>query len=853
MIQDFPRGSEWRKWDLHFHTPSSYDYKDKSVTNMQIIETLKENNISVVAITDHHTIDIERILELQRLARDEITILPGIEFCSESRGKDPIHFIGIFHTECDLEYISNEIMSKTNINKQRKEGRKESEIYCKLEETCNLIKELGGVVSIHAGKKSNSIEVITNSLPVNMAQKRDIVKVIDIFELGKKSDLEDYKNIVFKSLNKNYPMIICSDNHDIKNYHLKENCWIKADPTFEGLKQIIYEPEERIRIQKNNPEFDFDKPVFSKIIVKSPIEIFKDEKVEFEKMKLPLNKNLVTLIGGRGSGKSLFLNYIANTFNKEIISYKNKSTEFNNSKDFIVSWQKNNVPKPDMIDFNSWEKKTLDFIFIEQGKLKNISNYKELSKEINKMLKIEDLQFNVHLDNEIADLLKEIKSLKEWFEYENEKGEKINDRMFNESKMNKAKELLETITTKENKEKLEKYTFNIKSINNGENILLELDSLKKNLEEYQKSTNEIIGNLNFKIINEGIKIINIPDIEFEEQFDIINKIKNRLDNQIKVKKKENDAIKKEFENQGYVGDLKTLLNNAEKYQREFQYAEEKLKEIEEKEKQLSKKIEERRHIGGKLKEEYCGQVEKINTAWKNILNYFSGEQQKIMEKILSERNISVNGKLYFDKNKFSEKLNKYIDKRIYKNPLIDLGILNLDKYWDFIENKLGNFIEGEEAKATKHNLEDLFFDIKERREYLYVISEIRYMNKTLEQLSIGQRGTLYLLLQLATNAFSSPLIFDQPEDDLDNEFITNELVELLKELKRYRQLIIATHNANLVVTADAEQIIIAKNDKEKLSYMSGSLENPEIIEEVCKILEGGKEAFEKRKNRYHFI
>ena len=96
------RGSEWRKWDLHFHTPSSYDYKDKSVTNHKIIDILAENKISVVAITDHHTMNIARIQDLQQLGKDKgITVLPGIEFLADARGKDPIHFIGIF-SEKDL-------------------------------------------------------------------------------------------------------------------------------------------------------------------------------------------------------------------------------------------------------------------------------------------------------------------------------------------------------------------------------------------------------------------------------------------------------------------------------------------------------------------------------------------------------------------------------------------------------------------------------------------------------------------------------------------------------------------------------------------------------------------------------
>jgi predicted ATPase len=106
---------------------------------------------------------------------------------------------------------------------------------------------------------------------------------------------------------------------------------------------------------------------------------------------------------------------------------------------------------------------------------------------------------------------------------------------------------------------------------------------------------------------------------------------------------------------------------------------------------------------------------------------------------------------------------------------------------------------------------------------------------------------------LATEAFSKPIIFDQPEDDLDNEFIISNLISLFKELKLYRQVIIVTHNANLVVNADAEQVIVASNNDGNLSYVSGSLENSSINSKICKILEGGKRAFEKRRNKYQDI
>jgi energy-coupling factor transporter ATP-binding protein EcfA2 len=841
----FSKGSEWRKWDLHFHTPSSYDYKDKSVTNEKIIEVLKENNISLVAITDHHTIDVEKITELQNLAGNDIKILPGIEFCSDSRGREPIHFIGIFpETNTKrLKHIRDTILIKTDIDEQKQKGRKENEIYCNLDETAKLIRELRGLVTIHAGKKSNSIENITNSLPYAMAQKKDIAENIDIFELGKEEDQKDYKDIVFKEIG-TYPMIICSDNHNINDYSLKQNCWIKADSTFEGLKQIIYEPEERVKIQKENPNFEFDKPYFERISIKDDIKLFENEKVTFLKKEITLNKNLVTIIGGRGTGKSLLVNYLAHTFNKN-------DKEFTDNKEFEVDYAKNNVENADIATFNAKDKSQINFIFIEQSKLKTITDKKTVGEEFKKLLQLEDLQFDETLNKEIIKLLGEIKELKNWFNYETENSERINDKDFNEKKKVNAEQLLKTITTKENEAKLLKYTENVDDIKNYENLFLELNKLKEKLEDYSKELNVKILTLNDKL---G-KDFKIEEIIFDKQLQAVEKAKNHF-GELKAKKEsENIEIKKQFESEGYKGDLLELLKNAERYQRDINGATKQLVLIGKKERILRGKIELRNKLGKKIKQEYDRQAKIIEDSWDNILNNIGNEDQKqIMEKILAGRGIHIKGKVTFDLVKFNTKLVNYVDKRVYRKLGENLGILNLESYYEFINKKLGDFIEGDKKDTTKKiNLGRLFFNLSERKEYLSTIVEISYNGKTLEKLSAGQKGTLYLLLQLATKAFSTPLIFDQPEDDLDNEFIIEELIDLFKELKKYRQIIIVTHNANLVVTADTEQVVVANNNNENITYFSGSLEDHAIIKNVCRILEGGKNAFEKRKRRYSSI
>lgn len=123
--------------------------------------------------------------------------------------------------------------------------------------------------------------------------------------------------------------------------------------------------------------------------------------------------------------------------------------------------------------------------------------------------------------------------------------------------------------------------------------------------------------------------------------------------------------------------------------------------------------------------------------------------------------------------------------------------------------------------------------------------------KPVEQLSEGQRATA--LLPLILRASSCPLIVDQPEDDLDNSFIFQVLVKNILKLKTNRQLIFVTHNANIPVLGDAEKIVVMHMDKPTKAAppRAGSLDDRK--EDVLHLLEGGKEAFEHREQRYRSL
>lgn len=138
---------------------------------------------------------------------------------------------------------------------------------------------------------------------------------------------------------------------------------------------------------------------------------------------------------------------------------------------------------------------------------------------------------------------------------------------------------------------------------------------------------------------------------------------------------------------------------------------------------------------------------------------------------------------------------------------------------------------------------------------------LRFNGSDLEVLSPGTRGIVLLVLYLAMDRQDRrPLIIDQPEGNLDNSSVYKSLVPFLRKAKQDRQIIIVTHNPNLIVTTDADQVIVATATREgktshpSISYMSGSLENVgvenAIREQAVRLLEGGTKPFKTRENRY---
>jgi ABC-type lipoprotein export system ATPase subunit len=183
----------------------------------------------------------------------------------------------------------------------------------------------------------------------------------------------------------------------------------------------------------------------------------------------------------------------------------------------------------------------------------------------------------------------------------------------------------------------------------------------------------------------------------------------------------------------------------------------------------------------------------------------------------------------------------------------------LESVWDHLERDHG--VAAPEPVRVRDQLRQEFtpqglYNFIYGLSYLRPRFELRWQGKTLDQLSPGERGNLLLVFYLLIDKRDVPLVIDQPEENLDNHTVTETLVPAIKHAKQERQIILVTHNPNLAVVCDAEQIIHARIDKtdgNRLIYKSGSIEDPEITRLIVDVLEGTKPAFDRRDARYEVL
>lgn len=921
--KNYESGSNWRRWDLHIHTPET----KKNPQFRGSTEEEKWNNyiedvntyggdIAVIGITDYVCSDnyfkFKELISSGKITKPFDLVVPNVELrISPVTGSSiPINIHCLFNpvfdeklekrffqklkfgykdryydaTKRDLIDLGRTYKNNPTLDEKTaiSEGIKQyvvpfNELKALFDQDTELRENTIIIVANGndgvGGLKGHSELIEGEKYESLDATRQTIYSFSDAIFSGspgdrnyflgqKKNDkglIIDDENEVMRKCGTLMPCFHGCDAHDsnkIFEPDQKRYCWIKADPTFEGIKQVIFEPSERIAIRETNPVFDFDKPIFTAININSKVKVLDNEhsKLKFTTTQLPLNRGMVSIIGGRGKGKSMLINYLAHGMSKEVD--EKLSSKILGNKDFSVNWQQGatTMERSYTLDI----RQQLPFTFIYQSKIKEIADDNEaLKREIIEMLGgagfIKPIPAKDEL--EIKETIQKYWNVKNWLGRE-EDGKQVNKKDEIERQIKQVQEKIDLVTDGSNKANLERYVSNLKNQRLTEENNTRLRRLRIRLLDFQFSINE-------EIIDLGVAI---PKVDITEQQKSIVSLYRRNLETIRDLQVANQSIRNE-NFQDYKGDLSQLLDNLANYQREIVYLQSQLEEITIQEKELAETKAKIDEINKAQSDALANEATLITQTWEQKIfdNPSRGQNEnQLIKKLLADRNISIAGTIFFNISAFYLQLEKYIDGRSLrpKNLQRVLELLEIDQdnitqevlaySMDKIERiraeNASCFYDGEQSDIFK-----VFTEPELRNKYMHVFAEIAVDGKKLDELSAGQKGTVYLCLKLATQLFSGPIVFDQPEDDLDNDFITNELITLFKEIKKFRQVIIVSHNANLVVNADSEQVIIADNNAEELSYISGSLENETINKKICKILEGGERAFEKRRDKYRYV
>ena len=683
------------------------------------------------------------------------------------------------------------------------------------------------------------------------------------------------------------PCIWGSDAHSYDRMFVpngERHCWVKAQPTFEGLLQILYEPATRVSIDKTIP------------VSKDPhqlIHSIRFNNTEFPNSPIMFNDSLVCIIGGKSTGKSLLLRNIAYAIDPE---YAKK-------QEAIVS---NLKPIKDRNATILWEDGTKDarkIVYIPQTYLNRT---------------IDDPERTTAIDSIIADVLLQESEISKAYEELQKKLKEIKGKVFTDitlfEEIQKQLHDVRKLLLEEGKsttfiatiESLEKQRMELADkIDITQDDISKYTSLKEKIEGLIKKRDDYFSE------NALIDAIQTPVIFFHDlspynNSDSSEQIRKQLKTRTElVKRIENFILKYnpelaklwEEEKQGIKGtntsEITAITNELSSLIPEFESLKQKveqneqLKRIAEQiatEKSKLKISQEREAKEQGLSDELEKKRSEINQSHveyhQTYLKYCNVVNQIGVSKSTS---LSFNAKTEWRKKAFTDFIYNALDNRYFttfnsthkylitdpKEKEYDNSLL-MD-IWDAL---LGKVQYGElhlkSSYTLKSALQRLFDD------WYNIHYTVTSGNDTISDMSPGKKALALLELLISLKDTQCPILIDQPEDDLDNRSIYNELVRFIKDKKCERQIIVVTHNANVVLGADAEQVIVANqagndtpnNDDLRFEYRSGAIEDNDceidscgierqgilsrkgIQTQICDILEGGKPALELRRNKY---
>jgi len=884
-IESIQENLEFVRADLHIHSYSedaSFDVKDNQMTPENIIDLAIENKLKIISITDHNS--ITNVQKAIKYAEDkEILVLPGIEV-STNQG----HLLVYFNNYKNL----SDFFGKLKVHENREN------CFNGIVECLSLTEQFNGFGILAHIELDSGFEKTIQRFGPQMEEifKQKVLLGMEIsqkesIDLYTENDTSNDRKRLLKirqehfSFESDYeiPKVMSSDAHSID----------KLGKNAEGNKKLT-----RIKIN----ELTFDSVRIALLLGSSRVRIedciptsvphFVGLKIEgglLDNQVIKFSKNLNCIIGGRGTGKSTLLESLTNgagnitesklidsevwpdkiniifedeTGKKEIFT-RDKGAEVINRSDPMNGITQLSIERygqgetAETIQHSDKDPKDLlnfldSFIDIESYSFldNNLRNklYENLSD-------IEKLQIDV---KSIPDIKKQKNNIASKIEIL--KKEKVGEIVGYQESLLKEKEFRKNL--------IEDLRILIKNYSD----ILSDKSLFDNVKKLENSK-ILVGKEQFKQVKQIVEELSIYvdglsvglKKEFDKKVELIKtQLKEWSSKETEIQQKI-DNKRKELIESGIPFDLAQI----NKITKDIVFYESKLKELKFKEKQLKDKQIERRRL--------ISERSQIRSRIFQERNNFAVSLNKNLRNTISDFVVSVKYREGLFSPNFAEFIKNTMDYRTTQVSKAKIISDNLNPF-EFI-NKIRtkdysafeNLQDNDGNKAfSRSDIDKLFIKFSDNNNLNYVES-IEFEDKpeiivskhiTLEdgqskviirdftKLSLGQQQSILLSILLYSKS-KSPLIIDQPEDNLDSGFIYKAIVKTLRKIKEERQVIVVTHNANIAVLGDAELIIPLRGSSTKTIISArGSIDNSETQKICCDILEGGKIAFNRRKEIY---
>lgn len=955
------KGSEWRRWDLHVHTPGTA-LNDQFGGWPEYLEAIEHQNaVTVIGVTDYMSISgyskLKAERERGRIPNIEL-LIPNVEFRiappTEKATAINIHLLVSPQAADHEQQITNAL--------GRLHWQYDGHNYSCLPEQLTA---LGRAFDRNAADDRAALRVGTLQFKVDFstlrqwlrneqwllrnslvavaagadglsgfrrdgawaAMRDEITRSSQVIFSGRPGEREfwlgngsEQDRETARRLGGPKPCVHGSDAHELSRLFKPDQdrfCWIKADPSFEGLRQILFEPQDRVFIGPTPPIYHDQARVIRAITISKSNGWFDD-------ITIPLNAGLVSVIGQKGTGKSALA---------ELISFASGSWHVDETGGFLkragehlegarieLQWADgalsqakigDDQPDDEAVRYLSQkfverlcaddhigtelvsEIESVIFSYVDPTDTLNASSFDEL-----RALRTESIrEEGGRLSSEVARLIREECSLRAARGKLREKKERI--KILNKERDGLAKQLPKAASEEEAKiqQELQERRTELTALQQGvateKQQLQKIRDIKARIAAFASQATRFASEMDVLL-----KEIGVPQAEraaFRPKFagDTDKPLADRhatIEKSIKTKE---GAV--ENPRKGTIRWITAQIASLTARETADKARQARVKAIQTRTAAINTEI---KRIEGEIEKTEGPDKARLDTAGKERLDaygaYFENlkHEQATLEELYAPVRARLNsdsaarqeqdlefsirweadvpqwlarGGVLFDQRKSipfgtMQDLSAAAQKILAPAWMSGDPALIKAAHEKFMEAFRKADLPPNSYLRTDVNLEDLL-------RWLYEIDHIRlsyglkYNGVDLEKLSPGTKGIVLLILYLGIDIDDTrPLIVDQPDENLDNESIYALLTSYFKTAKNRRQIILITHNPNLVVNADSEQVIVATADRREsglphITYTAGALENTDSViggirEQVCRILEGGTEAFVKRERRY---